>query len=56
MESIAAGPSCLESNDWICGEYVRTRSQELVDATLQHIGITVVSVVIIASAALWNEL
>ncbi|MFG2225980.1 ABC transporter permease [Streptomyces sp. NPDC048644] len=40
------GPSCLEANDWICGEYVRTRSQELLDATLQHIGITVASVVI----------
>ncbi len=40
------GPSCLEANDWICGEYLRTRSQELVDATVQHVGITVVSVLI----------
>lgn len=38
--------SCLEANDWICGEYVRTRSQELIDATVQHVGITLVSVVL----------
>ncbi|GGT37914.1 ABC transporter permease [Streptomyces purpureus] len=38
--------SCLATNDWICGEYLRTRSQELTDATLQHVGITVVSVLI----------
>lgn len=37
---------CLAANDWICGEYVRTRSQELTDATIQHIGIAAVSVVI----------
>ncbi|MTE20371.1 ABC transporter permease subunit [Streptomyces sp. TRM43335] len=35
---------CLEANDWICGEYLRTRSQELVDATAQHVGIVAVSV------------
>ncbi|MFF4955247.1 ABC transporter permease [Streptomyces chattanoogensis] len=38
--------NCLTANDWICGEYVRTRGQELTDATLQHIGITAVSVLI----------
>ncbi|MFI9051805.1 ABC transporter permease [Streptomyces sp. NPDC053427] len=42
----SGGGSCLTANDWICGEYVRTRSQELVDATLQHVGITAVSVLI----------
>ncbi|GAA0491944.1 ABC transporter permease [Streptomyces stramineus] len=41
-----AEPNCLVANDWICGEYLRTRGQELTDATLQHIGITLVSVVI----------
>lgn len=40
------GGNCLIDNDWICGEYVRTRGQELMDATLQHIGITLASVVI----------
>ncbi|MGW0534307.1 ABC transporter permease [Streptomyces sp. NPDC003032] len=38
--------NCLVTNDWICGEYLRTRSQELTDATLQHIGITLASVTI----------
>ncbi|MFD5555454.1 ABC transporter permease [Streptomyces sp. NPDC127068] len=37
---------CLVANDWICGEYVRSRSQELVDATLEHLAITSVSVLI----------
>ncbi|ARH92521.1 ABC transporter permease [Streptomyces sp. MOE7] len=46
MSGHAAGPSCLETNDWICGEYLRTRSQELTDATVQHLGITAVSVLI----------
>jgi osmoprotectant transport system permease protein len=36
----------MQANEWICGEYVRTRGQELTDATLQHVGITVVSVVV----------
>jgi osmoprotectant transport system permease protein len=40
------GQSCLQANDWICGEYVRTRGGELVDATVQHIGITAVSVLL----------
>ncbi|MCF6523650.1 ABC transporter permease [Streptomyces sp. JJ36] len=41
-----AARDCLAGNEWICGEYVRTRSGELTDATLQHIGITTVSVVL----------
>ncbi|MEV6317295.1 ABC transporter permease [Streptomyces sp. NPDC051776] len=35
---------CLETNDWICGKYLSSRSQELIDATVQHIGITAASV------------
>ncbi|WP_052866012.1 ABC transporter permease [Streptomyces niger] len=43
----AAGPrNCLQANDWICGEYVRSRGQELLDATVQHVWITVASVAI----------
>ncbi|QKW07268.1 ABC transporter permease [Streptomyces sp. NA04227] len=38
--------NCLVANDWICGEYLRSRSQELTDATVQHIGITAASVAI----------
>ncbi|MFG2509009.1 ABC transporter permease [Streptomyces rubiginosohelvolus] len=41
-----AEQSCLVTNDWICGEYLRSRSQELTEATVQHIGITAVSVLI----------
>ncbi|MFD7865207.1 ABC transporter permease [Streptomyces sp. NPDC059783] len=41
-----AGQNCLVTNDWICGEYLRSRSQELTDATVQHIWITAVSVAI----------
>ncbi|MEV0963953.1 MULTISPECIES: ABC transporter permease [unclassified Streptomyces] len=41
-----AGRDCLVTNDWICGEYLRSRSQELVDATAQHVQITVASVAI----------
>ncbi len=46
---VSAAPSprnCLQANDWICGEYVRSRGQELVDATVQHVWITVLSVAI----------
>ncbi|MCZ7415082.1 MULTISPECIES: ABC transporter permease [unclassified Streptomyces] len=36
--------SCLAANDWFCAEYVRTRSQELTDATVQHVWITLAAV------------
>ena len=39
-------PSCLVRNAWICPEYVRTRSAILTDALVEHIWITVVSVLI----------
>ncbi|WP_413800029.1 ABC transporter permease [Streptomyces iranensis] len=39
-----ADGNCLISNEWICGEYVRTRGQELTDATLEHVWITLASV------------
>ncbi|PSL02426.1 osmoprotectant transport system permease protein [Haloactinopolyspora alba] len=31
-------------NDWVCAEYVRTRSDDIVDALVEHVGITVTSV------------
>jgi osmoprotectant transport system permease protein len=40
------GGNCLSANDWICSEYLRSRSQELTDATVQHVWITVASVVL----------
>ncbi|MDQ8707800.1 ABC transporter permease [Streptomyces sp. LHD-70] len=46
------GQNCLVENDWVCAEYVRTRSQELIDATVQHVGITAASILIGLAVAL----
>ncbi|MEU4848582.1 ABC transporter permease [Streptomyces gilvosporeus] len=35
---------CLAHNDWICGGYLTTRRQILLDAVAQHIQLTVLSV------------
>ncbi|MEU5009267.1 ABC transporter permease [Streptomyces sp. NPDC021749] len=35
---------CLARNEWICGDYLSTRRQILLDAVLQHVQLTVVSV------------
>lgn len=42
----ASGPSCYSrlTNDWICAQYLQDRRSELVDATTQHLWITIVSV------------
>lgn len=47
-----AQQDCLVANDWVCAEYVRTRGQELIDATLQHVGITVTAIVLGLAVAL----
>lgn len=39
-----AGQDCLAANHWICGEFVRTRGQELLDAGVEHLWITAASV------------
>jgi osmoprotectant transport system permease protein len=36
--------NCLVRNEWICGEYVSTRADELWGATAEHLYITVVAV------------
>lgn len=41
-----AGQDCLAANDWICGEYVRSRTPELLSATWQHVWIAAAAVVI----------
>lgn len=38
--------NCLTRNDWICPEYVRTRSSQITDALQEHVYITVTSLVI----------
>ncbi|MGW9029199.1 ABC transporter permease [Streptomyces sp. NPDC055722] len=35
---------CLARNEWICGEYLRTRRHILLDAVLQHLQLTALSV------------
>ncbi|MFG2639519.1 ABC transporter permease [Streptomyces sp. NPDC048370] len=37
---------CLARNEWICGDYLSSRSEILGDAVLQHLQLTVLSVVI----------
>jgi osmoprotectant transport system permease protein len=41
-------PSCYSRlvNDWVCGAYLTDRRQEIVDALVEHIAITVVAVVL----------
>jgi len=43
-----AGPSCYSRtvNEWICLDYVRDRGGELVDATVEHVAITLVAVLL----------
>lgn len=44
---MASSPtSCLQRNDWICGDYLSTRSELIVTATLQHVALTAASVAI----------
>ena len=38
--------SCLQRNDWVCGEYLSTRADTILDATVQHVTLTAVSVAI----------
>ena len=44
LVTTAAEPNCLQRNEWICGEYLQTRSSQLTDALVEHIWLTVVSV------------
>lgn len=46
LAAAQASDNCLVTNEWICGEYLRTRRDELVDATIQHLQLTSVSVLI----------
>lgn len=42
------GPSCYSRlvNEWVCTDYVVDRQHEIADATVQHLGITVVAVLL----------
>lgn len=46
LHSATLADDCLVRNAWVCPQYVRTRSQEILGALGDHLLITVVSVVI----------
>ncbi|MFI7350989.1 ABC transporter permease [Streptomyces sp. NPDC049936] len=43
---------CLARNEWICGEYLSTRREILLDAVLQHLELTAASVLVALVVAL----
>ncbi|MEU8675473.1 ABC transporter permease [Streptomyces sp. NPDC048560] len=43
---------CLARNEWICGDYLSSRSEILMDASVQHVQLTVVSVLVGVALAL----
>jgi osmoprotectant transport system permease protein len=43
---LSATANCLVRNEWVCPEYFSTRSSQLTDALVEHIWITVVSVLL----------
>ncbi|HNI69762.1 MAG TPA: ABC transporter permease subunit [Marmoricola sp.] len=59
IAQLASAPmvdNCLTRNEWICGEYVRTRLPELSQALVQHVSIVIASVtlgLIIAFPLAW---
>lgn len=52
-QAAAAGPSCYSrlTNEWVCLQYLQDRRSEIVDATVQHLWITIAAVVIGVLAA-----
>ncbi|GAA0598108.1 ABC transporter permease [Streptomyces crystallinus] len=53
LHRLTAPPDdCLARNEWICGEYVSSRSQILWDAVVQHLQLTLASVAIGLAVAL----
>lgn len=44
LSAAGGGSNCLVANDWICGEYLRTRAHDLLDAVGQHLVLTAESV------------
>jgi len=52
VDTGAAVPQCYVDNDWLCGAYWRDYRPELTDATVQHLWITVISVLVGLTVAL----
>ena len=44
----AEGPSCYSrlSNEWVCADYLRDYRPEIQDATIEHVQITLLAVVL----------
>jgi osmoprotectant transport system permease protein len=49
---VLSAAGCLQRNDWVCGEYLTTRADLLVSSTVQHVTLTVVSVLLGLALAL----
>lgn len=43
---MATSRDCLVDNDWVCGEYLRTRADVLTEAVVEHVWITALSVLL----------
>ncbi|HET6652569.1 MAG TPA: ABC transporter permease [Nocardioides sp.] len=46
MAPLSSAANCLVRNEWVCPEFFSTRSSQLTDALVEHIWITVVSVLL----------
>ncbi len=46
VHAASASQNCLTRNDWVCPEYVTSRSSQLVDALGEHLYLTVVSLLL----------
>jgi osmoprotectant transport system permease protein len=44
--------NCLEANSWICGKFISTRQDQLLDALQQHVVLTVETVLIALAVSL----
>jgi osmoprotectant transport system permease protein len=48
VATAADAPSCYSrlTNEWFCGQYLHDRKDQLVDATVEHIQITLIAIVV----------
>jgi len=44
VHATSVAESCLQRNAWVCPEYVRTRSDILLEALVEHVGLTFAAV------------
>ncbi|NDL58094.1 ABC transporter permease [Phytoactinopolyspora mesophila] len=46
VHTVTIPDNCMVRNDWVCAEYVQTRSDHIVDALREHLWITLVAVAV----------